>query len=196
MSQGDLFGDRGATLSDCGRYRYRLWRRWADGPTVLFVMLNPSTADADVDDPTIRRCIGFARSWGAGALEVVNLYAWRATQPAELKAAVGPVGEYPWQPHVRHHINRNDVEIEEAAAAPIASSPPGERGRARSPTGPRASPTSWAPGRSRRSSSPSTARRGTRSTSALTPSPSRSRCCRERPQPPPPQGASHAAATD
>jgi hypothetical protein len=116
MTQGDLFGDRGAALSDCGRYRYRLWRRWGAGPTVLFVMLNPSTADADVDDPTIRRCIAFARSWGAGGLEVCNLYAWRATNPDELKAARGPVGEYPWQPHVRHHINRNDVEIQEAAA--------------------------------------------------------------------------------
>jgi hypothetical protein len=113
---GDLFGDRGASFSDCGRYRYRLWRRWADGPEVLFVMLNPSTADAALDDPTIRRCRGFAARWGAGSLTVVNLYAWRATNPRDLLLPDGPVGEFPWQPHARHAINRNDVEIEEAAA--------------------------------------------------------------------------------
>lgn len=57
-----------------------------------FVMLNPSTADADQDDPTIRRCIAFARAWGCGSLRVVNLYAWRATKPAELWTAADPVG--------------------------------------------------------------------------------------------------------
>ncbi len=55
-------------------------------------MLNPSTADAAADDPTIRRCIGFARAWGFGALEVVNLFAYRATRPADLFAADDPVG--------------------------------------------------------------------------------------------------------
>lgn len=109
--------DRGAVLSDCGLYRYRLWRQWGNGPNVLFAMLNPSTADADVDDPTIRRCIGFAKSWGAGSLTVVNLYGWRATHPKVLNDAQGPVGEFPWEPHVRHAINRNDVEIDAAATA-------------------------------------------------------------------------------
>jgi hypothetical protein len=51
-------------LSDCGTYRYELWRRWAEGPHVLFVMLNPSTADAVTDDATIRKCIGYAKRWG------------------------------------------------------------------------------------------------------------------------------------
>jgi hypothetical protein len=55
-------------------------------------MLNPSTADALLDDPTIRRCIGFARAWGFGALEVVNLFAFRATLPSQLRAALDPVG--------------------------------------------------------------------------------------------------------
>jgi hypothetical protein len=75
---------RSATISDCGRYRYDLTRTLGGGPLVNFVMLNPSTADADLDDPTIRRCLGFARSWGCGRLVVTNLYAYRATDPGEL----------------------------------------------------------------------------------------------------------------
>lgn len=84
--------DSSAALSDDGRYRYELTRVWGAGPPATFVMLNPSTADAQVDDPTIRRCIGFARSWGCGGLVVVNLYALRATNPAELWRADDPVG--------------------------------------------------------------------------------------------------------
>ena len=84
---------RGAAFSDCGRYRYRLGRAWDETlPAATFIMLNPSTADGAVDDPTIRRCIGYARAWGCGSLSVVNLYAWRATDPAELTAATDPVG--------------------------------------------------------------------------------------------------------
>lgn len=75
-----------ADLSIDGRHRYTLGRRWDDGDPVVFVMLNPSTADAAQDDPTIRRCIGYARRLGAPALEVVNLYSLRATKPAELWA--------------------------------------------------------------------------------------------------------------
>jgi hypothetical protein len=68
-------------------YRYALGRWWAAGPRGLFVMLNPSTADGTADDNTIRRCVGFARAWGWGSLLVANLYAWRATDPADLWAA-------------------------------------------------------------------------------------------------------------
>jgi hypothetical protein len=75
-----------------GPYRYLLSRRWGLGAPALFVMLNPSTADATDDDPTIRRCIGFARRWGAPAVEVVNLYALRATRPRDLFAHAAPVG--------------------------------------------------------------------------------------------------------
>lgn len=76
---------REALLSPCGEYRYHLLREWdATKPRVLFVMLNPSTADALLDDPTIRRCMGFARGWGMGGIEVVNLFALRATNPEAL----------------------------------------------------------------------------------------------------------------
>ena len=75
----------GAVISDCGRYRYTLEREWMTGEgTCLFVMLNPSTADASEDDPTIRRCIGFAQRWGYQRLEVGNLFAFRATDPADM----------------------------------------------------------------------------------------------------------------
>lgn len=84
---------REATISDDGLYRYSLVRRWAQkGGPATFVMLNPSTADALVDDPTIRRCVGFARSWGCAGIVVVNLYALRATRPVHLWEAADPVG--------------------------------------------------------------------------------------------------------
>lgn len=83
---------RNATVSDCGRYRYRLGRRWGEGAALVFIMLNPSTADAEVDDATIRRCIKFAQAHEFGALEVVNLFAYRATDPKDLRRAGYPVG--------------------------------------------------------------------------------------------------------
>lgn len=74
-----------ANISPCGRYRYTLRRVWdAALPEVSFIMLNPSTADAETDDPTIRRVVGFARSWGFGSVSVFNLFALRATDPSEL----------------------------------------------------------------------------------------------------------------
>ena len=80
-------------------YRYLLWRRWVDLPCrfVCFVMLNPSTADDEKDDATIRRCIKFADSWGYGGLLVVNLFAYRATDPKDLPGpslAVGAGNDY------------------------------------------------------------------------------------------------------
>lgn len=84
--------ERTAILSKCGKFRYRLGRRWGDGPTVVYVMLNPSTADHQQDDATIRRCTGFAQAEGFGALEVVNLFAFRTPHPAALKYAGFPVG--------------------------------------------------------------------------------------------------------
>lgn len=93
---------RKANISADGRYRYSLHRDWrgADDETglwprmrwITFIMLNPSTADAQVDDPTIRRCVGFARAMGGTGLAVVNLYAFRATHPADLWRTEDPVG--------------------------------------------------------------------------------------------------------
>jgi len=95
----DLFKASSAVLSDCGLYRYRLDRRWGDGPTCGFIMLNPSTADADLDDPTIRRCIGFAKREGCGSLMVGNLFAFRATNPEDMADADDPDG-----PENRHFL--------------------------------------------------------------------------------------------
>jgi hypothetical protein len=93
---------RGASFSRCQRYRYALWRRWdQDRPLVAMIGLNPSTADAKRDDPTIRRCIGFARDWGGGGLVMANLFAFRATRPSDLKKADDPIG-----PRNDHWIGR------------------------------------------------------------------------------------------
>ena len=79
-------------FSPCQKYRYTLWRRWAPGPVVQFVGLNPSTADETNNDPTVRRCIDFAKRWNAGALCMTNIFAWRDTDPEKMKRAVDPVG--------------------------------------------------------------------------------------------------------
>lgn len=81
-----------AEVSDDERYRYTLGRLWDDRPPVLFVGLNPSTADATSDDPTIRRCIRFARDWKAGGLLMGNLFAFRSTSPRALRDVTDPVG--------------------------------------------------------------------------------------------------------
>lgn len=82
-----------AVFSADSKYRYRLHRTWdAGAASVLFVMLNPSTADATQDDPTIRRCVGFAKRWGYGRLLVGNLFALRATDPRCLLDEPDPVG--------------------------------------------------------------------------------------------------------
>lgn len=90
-----------AVISDDGVYRYSLTRRWGDGPSAVFIMLNPSTADATQDDPTIRRCIGFAKREGCASLTVVNLFAYRATDPRALLDAEDPQG-----PDNSRHITR------------------------------------------------------------------------------------------
>lgn len=91
VKQEDLSGSW-AWVSECGLYRYSLGREWGSGPRLVVVMLNPSTADALVDDPTVTRLLGRARGSGYGSLEVVNLYGLRATDPGRLVEAADPVG--------------------------------------------------------------------------------------------------------
>lgn len=109
-----------AQLSECGAYRYRLDRSWQHQPTldqpepltgtVTWVMLNPSTADAEKEDSTITRCRTFVEDWGYTALTVVNLYAWRATDPATLTTVDDPVGPRNHQT-VRQAINQAAIVV-------------------------------------------------------------------------------------
>ncbi len=82
-----------AVFSPCRLWRYELWRRW-DGskPYCMFIGLNPSTADENLDDPTVRRCIRYARDWGYGALCMTNIFAWRDTDPKKMKLQKDPIG--------------------------------------------------------------------------------------------------------
>lgn len=98
-SQAELFPgpprtemQREATISDDGRYRYDLTRRWGEGPTFTWVMLNPSTADASTDDPTLRMVMGYSHAAGAGRAVVVNLFAYRTPFPRDLFKAHDPIG--------------------------------------------------------------------------------------------------------
>jgi hypothetical protein len=102
---------KAAVLSPCGLYRYTLGRTWDDGGTrVNFIMLNPSTADAEVDDPTIKKCVRYAQSWSHGGLVVTNLYAFRATQPKDLWKAVDSVGPDNDE-HLEHEARAADIVV-------------------------------------------------------------------------------------
>ncbi len=106
--------DKGADISICGTYRYHLWRRWAPVGRVTWIMLNPSTADAEHDDATIRRCIGYAKQWGAGGIEVINLYALRSPSPKVLlkhEDPIGPVNNLMFQSVLNIAKNRPSVVI-------------------------------------------------------------------------------------
>ena len=87
IGSSSLFPDNfsGAEISDCGKCRWQLWRIWDDSkPKILWIMHNPSTADAEKDDPTIRRIINFSKSWGFGGLYVGNVFPYRSTNPKDL----------------------------------------------------------------------------------------------------------------
>lgn len=101
----DLVMDGGATFSDCGTYRYRLWREWSTAPALNFVMLNPSTADATANDPTVERCQRRAVAMGFGGLVVTNLFALRSTDPKALYRHADPIGP------------ENDESLREISAA-------------------------------------------------------------------------------
>lgn len=109
----DLLMRKTAFISSDGAYRYRLTRYWGPGPMLPFVMLNPSTADADIDDPTIRRCMAFARRENMGGIVVVNLYAFRATDPQRLKEVNDPrgIGNYDALGNVAIEAPANKVPI-------------------------------------------------------------------------------------
>lgn len=82
-----------AEFSECRKYRYALWRTWDDAkPYAMFIGLNPSTADEVNDDPTITRCINYAKEWGYGGLCMTNLFAYRATEPNEMMLVAEPIG--------------------------------------------------------------------------------------------------------
>lgn len=93
----------GAKFSECDRYRYQLWRDWSSDPppdgrddwelsTAVFIGLNPSTADAVKNDATVTRCIAHAKRWNCYRMFMMNLFAWRATDPKEMKAQGSPIG--------------------------------------------------------------------------------------------------------
>lgn len=84
----------GALFSDDRQYRYSLWRQWDDDKfSIMFIGLNPSTADETTDDPTVRRCIDYAQRWGYGMLFMANIFAYRATDPSVMKTQDDPIGE-------------------------------------------------------------------------------------------------------
>ena len=84
---------KAAVISNCNLYRYFLSRKWGEGKKMLIIGLNPSIADASIDDPTIRRCIGFAKREDYGELWMANLFAFRSTDPKGLKTTVDPIGK-------------------------------------------------------------------------------------------------------
>lgn len=101
-----------AIFSPCETWRYTLTRRWAEGSTVNFICLNPSTATATVDDPTIRRCIAYAKAWGYAALEVTNIFAYRSTSPKILSYLQDPIG-----PENNHYLELKATEAKTVVVA-------------------------------------------------------------------------------
>lgn len=95
---------RQAVFSPCRAYRYALERLWGEPPYPTFIGFNPSTADAKVDDPTIRRLIGFASDWGYGGFTIVNLYAYISANPKAVHTAEEPIGPNNY-PHLDRAIN-------------------------------------------------------------------------------------------
>lgn len=102
-----------AIFSHCRNYRYMLIRNWSAGTrSMAFIGLNPSTADETKDDPTIRRCMGFAKAWGYDTMFMVNLFAFRATNPKAMLDAADPIG-----PENDHALQRVCSSVELVVAA-------------------------------------------------------------------------------
>jgi len=108
--------ERSAWFSQCRKYRYALWRNWHIPSQKLayamFVGLNPSTADETNDDPTIRRCISYAKAWGYTGLCMTNIFAYRATDPREMMVQHDPIGE---------DNDRTLIDLAEAASVVVAA---------------------------------------------------------------------------
>ena len=108
-----------AIISDCNKYRYELHREWDKKKRkVLFIMLNPSTADADNNDLTTIRCINFAEKWGYGGIMIGNIYPFRAKRPKDLKKWLNAGSDYTfWKSgydnrnHVQDMMNQCDLTI-------------------------------------------------------------------------------------
>lgn len=105
-----------ADISPCGRYRWTLRRAWGSGPTLAWVMLNPSTADAHADDPTIRKCIGFAKRLGYAKIIVANVCPLRETSPSAMVRDVDTIPPEVW----RSNREAVDLAIREAKATIVA----------------------------------------------------------------------------
>lgn len=107
-----ILGDdaSGAAFSPCMDYRYVLWRGWGEGPLAATIGLNPSTADHVQNDPTVRRCIGFAQDWGMGGLVMLNIFGYRATLPGDMKAIEEPVG-HETDLYIQHFASRAEVVV-------------------------------------------------------------------------------------
>lgn len=118
----DLLLSRSAVISDCGLYRYRLERDLGrfGNTTLAFIMVNPSTADASVDDATIRKCIGFCERNGFGRMIVGNKFAFRATEVKRLRSTPDPIG-----PENDAHLGRimNDADMIAVAWGPLTKLP-------------------------------------------------------------------------
>lgn len=117
-----LFDDpfSGAVFSDDRRYRFRLWRTWSSRPRVCFCMLNPSTANETELDPTLRRCVSFARAWEFGGLEVVNLFAIVSADPKVLLTDPNPRGDKNDE-YIRRAANRCGAIVAAWGAFPEAT---------------------------------------------------------------------------
>jgi len=104
---------KSAVFSNCRKYRYSLTRSWnSAGGYVLFIGLNPSIADEKIDDPTLTRCINFAKDWGYGGLIMVNLFAYMSTYPIDLKKVKLPIGN-----NNNKHILKNHQKSQLTVAA-------------------------------------------------------------------------------
>ncbi len=102
--------DRGACFSENRKYRYGLWRRWkTSGPWVTFLMLNPSLADVDHSDPTVKRCEMFSQTWGFAGIEVVNVFGLISPYPEDLHGRRNPIehAEGANDEHIRHAAERS-----------------------------------------------------------------------------------------